>query len=79
MKIDQELMDMESFVKNANATKEIVLQRLLQDKVIDEKTAEHYSTNWQVIVIKRNWFERWMNKFMKDKNGYQFKYVKFED
>ena len=79
--IDSYLLSMETHTQNANGVKEMVLARLLSDKVITNEQAEMYATKWQVIVIKYGWFERWRKTLS---NGYKaeeygFKYVPFED
>lgn len=80
MEIEGQLLRLEGDTENANSVKEIVLQRLLFDKVISNEQAIEYSEKWQVIVIKRGWFMRWVNAFsIKNKDDYQFKFVKFED
>ena len=79
--IDSQLLDIEANIGNANNVKELVLGRLLSDKVITEEQAKEYLEKWQVLIIKRSWFERWMQVFGvgKDKNLYLYKYVRFED
>lgn len=79
MTIDQQLLEIEDNTRNANTVKELVIGRLLTDKVITEDQAREYTEKWQVIVIKTNWFERWMNAFNKEKGSYRLKFVKFED
>ncbi len=78
--IDSMLLSLEGDIKNANTVKDLVIQRLLDDKVITDQQAEDYADKWQVIIIKPSWFERWMEKLnIKTPNSYRFKYVKFED
>jgi len=80
--IDSQLVEMESLTKDANAAKELTIQRLLKDGLITEEKAKEYYEKWQIIVIKRSWFQRWFNKFFGDgenADGYSFKLVKFED
>jgi putative heme iron utilization protein len=80
MKIDSELIELESNTKNANSVKEIVIATLLENGIINEEQASEYVNNWQVIIFKRSWFERWANFFKKDDlNAYQYKFVKFEE
>lgn len=79
MSIDQQLLELPNDTDNANSVKEIVINRLLVDGVITDEQALEYADKWQVIVIKRSWFKRWMQAFNKTKDGYQYKFVKFED
>ena len=78
--LDSMLLSLEEDIKNANTVKDLVIQRLLDDKVITDQQAEDYADKWQVIIIKPLWFERWMEKLnIKTPNNYRYKYVKFED
>ena len=79
--IDAILVNLEGETKDANAVKEIILGRLLASKVITDEQAKEYSEKWQIVIIKRGWFERWKKIFSpdKDKDGYIYKYVRFED
>ena len=78
MNIDN--ITLEHYTENANFVKEIVLKRLLIDNVINEEQAQQYAEKWNVIVIKKGWFKRWMDKFSSgDSDKYFYKFVKFED
>ena len=80
--IDSMLLEIESYTENANGVKDAVLARLQADKIITDEQAKEYAEKWQIIIIKKGWFKRWMNAFDKDKGesaNYQFKYVRFED
>jgi hypothetical protein len=78
--VDSMLLTLEEDTKNANTVKDLVIKRLLDDKVITDQQAEDYADKWQVIIIKSSWFERWMEKLnIESTNNYRYKYVKFED
>ena len=78
--MDSQILSIEGDIKNANNVKEIVLNRLLSDKVITEEQAEMYATKWQIIVVKYGWFERWFKTLSGRKaESYCYKYVRFED
>lgn len=77
--LDSMLMSIEEYTLNANKVKELVIGQLLKDEVINEEQAQLYATSWNVIIVKSNWFERWMNKFGKKKDNWSFKFVKFQD
>jgi len=64
--------------KNANGVKEIVLARLLLDKIITKEQYTKYSENYQVIVVKAGWFKTWMKVFNKKSENWYYKYVRFE-
>ena len=73
------MTQIEGHINNANGVKELVLERLREDKVITEAQENEYAEKWQIIIVKPSWFKRWMRKFNKDADDYLFKYVKFED
>ena len=78
--IDGMLMEIDDNIKNANIVKESVLNRLQLDGLISETQASDYTEKWQVIIVKKSWFRSWADKHTKgDKNGYYFKFVKFEE
>jgi hypothetical protein len=78
--VDSMLLTLEDDIKNANAVKDCIIQRLLDDKVITDQQAYDYADKWQVIIIKPSWFERWVKKLnTKTPNNYRYKYVRFED
>ena len=78
--IDSMLISLEEYTTNANLVKELVISRLIMDKVITEEQAEDYRDNWQVVIIKPTWFERWAKKFnIPNPSNYRFKYINFEN
>lgn len=88
--IDSILVGMESFVKNAEVVKTMVVDRMETEGLITGEQAKEFSEKWQVIIIKRKWYKKWWKKYFdnepdddgvldKDGNSYQYKLVKFED
>ena len=79
--IDSELINLDANIANANIVKEIVLTRLYDDGHIPEKTYNTFMENWQMIIIKRGWFQRWLKKFgpKDDPETYQYMLVQFEE
>ena len=78
--MDTRLITLEEDTLNANVVKELVIQKLYDNGVIDDEQAKAYIEKWQVIVYKPTWFKRWMEKFITtNKDTYRYKYVKFED
>jgi len=77
--IDGMLMELDSLTENANKVKDIVLERLLYDKIITAEQLDEYSEKWQMIVIKSNWFKKWMNKYSKNEERYFYKFVRFQE
>jgi kynurenine formamidase len=64
---------------NCNNVKDLVLQKIYEDGILTEEELEKYSTEYQIIIVKRGWFKRWFNKFSpnEDKEAYMMKIVKF--
>lgn len=79
MKIDEDYLDYQSFNDNGNVVKEIVLQRLFNDKIISEEQKIEYNEKWQVITFKYSWFKTWWKKYNNQKGDYGYKFLKFED
>jgi len=80
MEIDKTLLEIQSYVENANHVKEITLNRLLVDNIINNEQAKEYAEKWQIMVIKKSWFKRWTEAFgEKLKGDYIYKFVRFED
>jgi len=79
--MDSQLLSIEEDTKNANTVKELVISRLLSDKVITEEQAEKYAIKFQIIVVKYGWFERWFKTLTRGQKAesYHYKYVNFED
>jgi hypothetical protein len=78
--IDSMLISIEEYTTNANLVKELVISRLVTDKVITEEQSKDYIENWQVVIIKPTWFERWAGKFkITNPSNYRFKYLNFEN
>lgn len=79
--MDRMMFELDYFLKNSNIVKELVIQRLLKDGVINDTQACEYTEKWNIIVVKPSWFEKWRNKFRGDINNdnYVYKFVKFED
>ena len=79
MKVDSGLMEIPSAIANGNSVKELVLTRLLNDKVITSPQYKEYMDEWQIIVFKRSWYKRWWDRFHKgSEDTYAFKFVKFQ-
>ena len=80
MKVDTVLMEMPTNVQNATVVKEMVLNTLLKNKVITTTQHKEYVDEWQIIIIKRSWYNRMWNKFYKGtEDGYSFNFVKLHD
>ncbi len=61
-------MDLTSEMQNYNKVKEIVLNKLVMEGLLDESDAEEFSERCQVLVYKGKWFSKWFDKNMKAEN-----------
>lgn len=76
--IDGQLLSLEQDIKNANGVKQLVLEQLVRDNLITKDQSLEYIENWQVIMVKRSWFQQWWLKYGAGKpDGYIYNYVKF--
>lgn len=76
--IDGFLLEIEENTKNANLVKEIVLESLAKHDVITQEVATEYSEKWNIVILKRSWFEKWFKTFHPNgKDGYIYKFLKF--
>ena len=71
----------ESYTLDANSAKEIVLEMLEMNGVITPEIAVEYNEKWQIVVVKKGWFKRWLRSFDKQEESeeYMYKMVKFEE
>lgn len=80
MTLEQNLLNLGDDILNANNVKDLILSRLLIDKKISKEIALEYSEKWQIIIIKKSWFKKWVEKFkIPEPNNYTYMFVKFED
>jgi hypothetical protein len=79
MQTESTLLELPVLTANGNLVKEIVIERLLKEKIISKTDAEEYCDRWQIIVIKNGWFKKWAKKFNKPVDDYVYKFVKIED
>lgn len=78
--IDSTHVEIPDHTQNANGVKDAILTRLWYDGIITEEQFDFYSENWQVIIIRKSWFPKWMKKFSPGgADGYIYKFVQFED
>ena len=63
--MDTYLMEMEQDVQNYNTVKEIVVQKLMDEGLLNEEDGMDFIDRCQVIVVKNGWFKRWCSKFSK--------------
>lgn len=75
------LINMEANVSNANLCKDIVINAMISEGYISKERGEHFKNNYNVIISKRTWFQRFYALFRKDRkpDGWFFDVVKFVD
>jgi len=66
--------ELDNEMNNYNQVKDLVLNKLIEENLIDQEDAEEFRNRCQVLVYKGKWFSKWFDKNMKpngsDKNGY---------
>lgn len=62
MQLDNGLINLPQDTENYNLVKDLVIQKLLNDKIIDTQTAEKYILKYTIIIYKNSWFRRIKDK-----------------
>lgn len=75
MTVDNYLISLEEDTQNANVVREIVLRQLLADGHISEDLYRQYVEDWQVIILKYNWFKT-LVKTVQGEKGWFYYYTK---
>lgn len=73
--MDPIILDLDTNVKNANTIKELVLDKLYNDKVITKEVHTKYKDKYQIILFKKSWFK---SLFSQEK-GWFFKIISFDE
>ena len=76
-----DVSQLETDMENFNKVKELVVGQLINEGFINEKDGLEFMTRCQVLVYKGNWFSRWFDKNMKDKNrnNYYIRIIEMTD
>ena len=75
--LDSELVNIDNDIKNAQSIKNTVLEVLFADGKISEKDIELYGIKYQIIFIKRSWWNDWKDIFGKSSTpGYSYRFLK---
>lgn len=83
--MDQQLLQLETDMLNYQKVKELVLQKLVAENLLDQDDANEFDERCQVLVYKGNWFSKWFDKNIKvnqpdaDKKGYFMRIVEMKD
>jgi len=54
---------------NYNKVKDIVLNKLVEENLLDESDADEFRERCQVLIYKGKWFSDWFDKNMKTENA----------
>ena len=69
-------MDLTTEMQNYNKVKEIVLNKLVMEGLLDESDAEEFNERCQVLVYKGKWFSKWFDKNMKTESSPDSYYIR---
>lgn len=78
-------MDLTAEMENYNKVKEIVLNKLVSEGMLDKDDAKEFGERCQVLVYKGKWFSRWFEKNIKaedpkaDVNGYYIRMIEMHE
>ena len=79
--VDTIQLELDIHITNANIIKELVTEEFVKQKIISEEQKSSFDNNYQIILFKRKWYEKWLKYIgFNNPNGmneYQFKIVKF--
>ncbi len=62
-------MDLTAEMENYNKVKDIVLNKLVSEGLLDKSDAEEFSERCQVLTYKGKWFSKWFEKNIKTANS----------
>jgi hypothetical protein len=78
-------MDLTAEMENYNKVKDIVLNKLIEENLIDQSDAEEFRERCQVLVYKGKWFSNWFEKNVKtnqpdaNANSYYIRMVELKE
>ena len=58
-------MNLDGEIINYNKVKEIVLNKLITEGLLDQSDADEFSERCHVLVYKGTWFSKWFDRNMK--------------
>ena len=83
--MDSQLLELENDMQNYQKVKEIVLNKLVSDGLLDQDDADEFDERCQVLVYKGTWFSKWFDKNVKveqpdaNKKGYFMRIVEMRE
>lgn len=57
--------ELQQEILNYNKVKDLILDQLIQENLLDKDDAEEFSNRCQILVYKGSWFEKWFDKNLK--------------
>lgn len=76
-------MNIDEDIINYNKVKDVVVERLVNEGLLNEDDAEEFLGRAHVIVYKGKWWNKWFEKNVskeaKDKEGYYIRMVDLKD
>ena len=61
--------ELESEMENYNKVKDLVLDRLVEENLLDKDDADEFRNRCQVLVYKGKWFSKWFEKNLAPKGN----------
>ena len=83
--MDQQLLSLETDMSNYQKVKELILQKLVQENLLDQDDADEFNERCQVLVYKGTWFGKWFDKNVKvdkpdaDKKGWYMRIIELKE
>lgn len=76
-------MNLEGEIINYNKVKEIVLNKLITEGLLDQSDADEFSERCHVLVYKGTWFSKWFDRNMKretnEKEGFYIRMIELKE
>lgn len=76
-------MDLDAEMTNFNKVKDLVLQKLVSEGLLDSEDAEEFSERCQVLTYKGKWFSKWFDKNVKvesnNENGFYMRIIEMNE
>lgn len=67
-------MDIDGIIMDYNKVKDLVLEKLVNEGLLEEEDAEEFSDRCQVLLYKGKWFSKWFDKNVKvESNEFKLK------
>lgn len=78
-------MDLTAEMENYNKVKDIVLNKLVDEGLLDKSDASEFAERCQVLLYKGRWFSKWFDKNIKaenpnmDENSYYIRIIELKE